>query len=466
MKNLLKIISLSLLLCMLVSVFASCGKTDDGSNNDDTANPPAGDNGGDEGSSTEPVDYVSNLKLDMTSSTLKQEVDVKLFIDGDTTHFDVPHTVSANGILKARYLAVNTPESTGKIEEWGKTASNFTKEKLSSAVSIMIESDDSNWNVDSTGSRHLVWVWYKPSADADYRNLNLELLQNGLAKPSNAGGNRYGETCMSAIAQAKVQKLHIYSGAKDPNFYYGKALEMSIKELRLNIESYNGSMVAFDAFVVSNSGDNGVYVQNYDADTDRTYGVYVYYGTSVHPDVLSMLTPGNKVHIVGTVSEFNGTYQVSGLEYNPRNADSTGNTYLIEEDCDIAYQLTDPADFVNGKVNVNVTVTDEEGNENDTTVEYAYAALATATAVEMKGLTVKSLYTTANGGDSDGSISITCEANGVTLTVRTSILQDADGKIVTEDYFRGKTIDVKGIVDYYNGYQVKVFSLKNITVYD
>ena len=53
MKNLLKIISLSLLLCMLVSVFASCGKTDEGSNNDDTANPPAGDNGGDEGGSTE-----------------------------------------------------------------------------------------------------------------------------------------------------------------------------------------------------------------------------------------------------------------------------------------------------------------------------------------------------------------------------------------------------------------------------
>lgn len=462
MKNFLKIISLAVLVCMLVSVLAACNKTDGGST-DATGdnNTPSGDTG-----TLESVDYVSNLKLDMNSNTLKQEVEVELYIDGDTTHFEVPSSISANGILKARYLAVNTPESTGKIEEWGKTASNFTKEKLKSAVSIMIESDDSNWNVDSTGARHLVWVWYKTSADADYRNLNLELLQNGLAKPSNAGGNRYGETCMAALAQAKAEKLHIYSGTKDPNFYYGKARELSLKELRLNIATYNGTMVAFDALVVSNSGDNGVYVQSYDADTDRTYGVYVYYGTNIHADVLTMLTPGNEVHIVGTVSEFNGTYQVSGLEYNPRNAEDTGNTYLISEGNRIPYTETAPADFANGKVSVNVTVTDDEGNESETTVEYDFAALATATAVEMKGLTVKSLYTTNNGGDSDGSITITCEYNGVTVSVRTNILRDDDGKIVTEDYFKGKTIDVKGIVDYYNGYQIKIFSLKNITVYD
>lgn len=465
MKNLLRLIALAVLLCLAFSVFASCGKQDDGS---DTDNDGTGstDNGNQDGGTQETVDYVANLKLDMTSSSLKQEVEVKLFIDGDTTHFDVPTSVSENGILKARYLAVNTPESTGKIEEWGKTASNFTKEKLSGAVSIIIESDDSNWNVDSTGARHLVWVWYKPAADADYRNLNLELLQNGLAKPSNAGGNRYGETCVAALAQAKAEKLHVHSNDKDPNFYYGKAQEISLKELRLNIASYSGTAVAFDATVISNSGDNGVYVQNYDLDTERYYGVYIYYGTSVHPDVLAMLMPGNVVHIVGTVSEFNGTYQVSGLEYNARKADDLGNTHLIEEGSFTSYTETDPKDFVNGKVNMTVTEMNDEGEEIESTVEYKYAELATATAVQMKGLKVKSTYTTNNGGDSDGSISITCEIDGVTVTVRTSILRDENGAIVTEDYFEGKTIDVKGIVDYFNGYQIKVFSLSSITVYD
>ena len=125
-------------------------------------------------------DYAASVKLDMGSSTLKQKVTVKTFVDGDTTHFNVPESVMTDGVFKARYLAVNTPESTGKIEEWGKKASNFTREKLSGASSIVIESDDGNWNADSTGGRFLVWVWYRNNESEEYRNLNIEILQNGL----------------------------------------------------------------------------------------------------------------------------------------------------------------------------------------------------------------------------------------------------------------------------------------------
>ena len=45
-------------------------------------------------------------------------------------------------------------------------------------------------------------------------------------------------------------------------------------------------------------------------------------------------------------------------------------------------------------------------------------------------------------------------------------LYDADGKLVTADRYMGKTIDVKGIVDYYDGaYQIKVFSANDITIH-
>ena len=136
------------------------------------------------------IDYASSVKLDMESSTLKQTVTVKTFVDGDTTHFYVPNSLVDGGVLKARYLAVNTPESTGKIEEWGKAASKFTKSKLSTAESIIIESDDDKLNADSTGGRYLVWVWYRTSATEEYRNLNIEILQNGLAIASNSANNR------------------------------------------------------------------------------------------------------------------------------------------------------------------------------------------------------------------------------------------------------------------------------------
>ena len=111
-----------------------------------------------EGGPGEHIDYAASVTLDMSSETVKQEVTVKAYVDGDTTHFHIPESVIEGGVLKARYLAVNTPESTGKIEEWGKAASNYTKEKLQSAASILIESDDSKWNLDSTGGRYLVWV--------------------------------------------------------------------------------------------------------------------------------------------------------------------------------------------------------------------------------------------------------------------------------------------------------------------
>ena len=211
----------------------------------------------------EHVDYAAELKLDMNSSTVKQEVSVHIYIDGDTTHFNVPESVMEGGILKARYLSINTPESTGRIEPWGKAASNFTKEKLKNATSIIIESDDENWNADSTGGRYLVWVWYKTADMTDYRNLNLEILQNGLAIASNSAQNRYGDICVKAIDQAKAEKLYVYSTDKDPDFHYGAAEEMTLKELRSNITSYEGTKVAFEG-VISAIYDGSFYVEEYD----------------------------------------------------------------------------------------------------------------------------------------------------------------------------------------------------------
>ena len=202
----------------------------------------------------------------MASETRKLEVTVKTFVDGDTTHFHVPESVLPTGVLKARYLAVNTPEVTGKVEEWGKKASEFTREKLSQADSIIIESDDAAWNPDSTSERYLVWVWYRPQGESRYRNLNIELLQNGLAIANSSANNRYGSVCMAAISQAKEKKLHVYSKQKDPDFYYGDALELTIRELRTNPEAYNGMKVAFKGVITMNHA-NAVYIEDYDAES-------------------------------------------------------------------------------------------------------------------------------------------------------------------------------------------------------
>ena len=57
------------------------------------------------------VDYADQLKLEMSTGTIKEEVTVKTHIDGDTVHFNVTRTAQfPDGVLKARFLGVNTPE--------------------------------------------------------------------------------------------------------------------------------------------------------------------------------------------------------------------------------------------------------------------------------------------------------------------------------------------------------------------
>ena len=463
-NRLLKLLSLLLLLAITVTAIVSCGDggkvecTDHKDSNRDGVCDTEGC--GAEVEVPEFVDYVSNLKLDMTSETKKLEVTVKLMIDGDTTHFNAPKDTFTDGTLKARYLAVNTPESTGKIEEWGKQASNFTKEKLSNAVSIIVESDDENWNVDSTGGRHLVWVWYRAAGDTEYRNLNLELLQNGFGRASNTSGNRYGSVCMAALNQAKDFALKMHSTEKDPLFYYGDVLEINLRELRLNIAEYEGTQVAFDGIVSTNSGEGGVYVEAYDSETDMYYGVYVYYENGgLHGDAISMLKPGNEVRIVGTVSEFNGTYQVSGLKYKARDKDDPGNMHLVSTGNPAVYRLTDPVKYTTEKIHVDII---EDGEEKTLTLDYAEAALGTS--VSFENLYVKSGYTTKTAA-SMGEMSLYCTADGVEIVLRTAAFSDGAGGLLDHTAFVGKTIDVKGIVDFYSdNYQIKVFDKDNITI--
>ena len=411
---------------------------------------------------TEPIDYAGQAKLDFNSTTKKVEVTVKSYIDGDTTHFYAEGFT--DGVLKARYAAVNTPESTGKLEEWGKTAAKFTRSKLESAVSIVIESDSDQWEMDSTGDRVLSWVWYKAEGMSDYRNLNLELLQEGLAWGSKASDTRYGDLAVPAIAQASALQLHVHApdDVKDPDFFYGESLEVDLKELRLNITSYSGKRVAFEG-IVAYYVNQGVYVENYDEETDMYYGIYVYYGfNSLNNKGISILDIGNKVRITGVVQyyEAGDSYQVSDLRYN-QYVPHDDDIRLIEKGFGPANVETSPIDF-HKSITVETVVNPETGETKKQL--YKYAELAMNTSISMKNLVVKSAYTTQQGNN-EGAMTLTCEANGQTIMVRTIVLRDSQGNMATEDMLVGKTIDVTGVVDCFDGeYQIKILSAGGIKV--
>lgn len=461
MKKRNNLVSMLLMLCLAFGLMTGCGRQaaeqkDENKSlpkEDLLTNTPAPTEG-----PKEFIDYASRVELNMSSNSAKTEATVKTYVDGDTTHFYVPSDIAADGVLKARYLAINTPESTGKIEEYGKKASKFTREKLSAATSIIIESDTDHWDIDSTGSRNLVWVWYKTADSEQYRNLNIEILQNGLAIANSAANNRYGSYCTAAIAQAKEQKLNIYSGQKDPDFFYGEAVELTLKELRTNPEKYNGVKVAFNA-IVTKDNNNGVYVEDYDEETGLYFGMYVYYGFNLSGPGLAAIAVGNEARIVGTVQyyEVGGTYQVAGLSYRQMKPDDPNNVQKLSEGHEPAYALTKADTFINGTVELEA---------EDEVKKFAYAQAVIHSSVSMKGLKVNSVSTTEKEDSSSyGALTLYCEADGVPVQVRTVVLTDDNGNLITADTYQGKTIDVSGIVDYFNGtYQIKVFSAKDIII--
>ncbi len=397
------------------------------------------------------TDYAAALSPDFSSETVKTEGKVRTYVDGDTTHFYVSGEGFPSGVLKARYIGINTPESTGKVEPWGKQAAKFTRERLSSAQRILIESDDGRWNTDNTGGRYLVWVWYSPDGTA-WRNLNIELLQQGLARANSSAQNRYGTTCVAAIDQAKRLKAGIWSDEKDPEFYYGDAVEVTLRELRLNAAAYEGIKVAFSGIVTVNH-NYSVYVEDLDQETGLHFGLPVYYGYNLSGGGLEILRAGNEVRIVGTVQyyEAGDVWQVSGITYRMMKPDDPGNIRLLSSGHDIPWTETPAALLAEGTYLVDL----EEETE-----EYDYAFLTQATTVAVSPLTVQSGY-----ASDSGAVTLWCLSEGTTVQLRLDGALNESGVPFTLEELRGKTVSVRGIVSRFNGeYQISVLTPDGVTI--
>jgi len=83
----------------------------------------------------------------------KEIVTLNKCVDGDTAWFNFN-----NEVIKARFLAIDTPESTNTIEAYGKEASEFTCNLLTNSNKIEIEYDENSDQKDKY-ERHLVWVF-------------------------------------------------------------------------------------------------------------------------------------------------------------------------------------------------------------------------------------------------------------------------------------------------------------------
>lgn len=382
------------------------------------------------------VDYASEFKYDASAGRKSEVVELKNTVDGDTAHFN--GTFGENGVVKARFLGIDTPESTGKVEPWGVKASKFTKERLLNATSIMVESSSKDWELDSTGDRYLLWIWYKTTEITDWRLLNLEILQAGFSKAKGAGETCYGEVLSKALSQAVKLELNLYSG-DDPDFWYGDYIPLTLSELRKNTKKYDQAKVAFEGLVTRVAGETA-YLEEYDLEDEQMYAMQVYMGFTAYP----FIQKGNRCLIVGTVSyyEVGGTWQVSGLTYMQFQPNYKYNSKLISEGHEV----------------VPTEISADDLNKKGATIM--------STNVCMNNLKVVDAYTTKQG-DSKGAMTLTCETtDNKQVTIRTSVIyKDFEtSTLLTEADMLNKIINVNGIVDKYDqDYQIHIFTMNDFT---
>lgn len=262
---------------------------------------------------------------------------VERYTDGDTTQF----RLAQGDVVSIRYYQIDTPESTGGVEKWGKAAANFVKKQLSvSGTEIVLEATADKAEKDSYGTRYLGYVWYK-HPDGQFKNLNLEIVENGFSDNTGLNTSKYPYYSYFEKAQSFARKiqLRIYSELDDPLFTEDP-MDITLKEFsaferefvpgdekkgnkEANLDLYNpesesGGKVRIEACLtslyVSNSDTHTYTASAYDAQTGETYtlNVYTMYGNAS----ASELKVGHLYTIIGDIQLYYGKFQLSGIKYS------------------------------------------------------------------------------------------------------------------------------------------------------
>ncbi len=107
-------------------------------------------------------------------------------VDGDTAKFNYPQFIYdaiPNFSYSTRFLNMDTEETYGDPEEWGKPGSVYTCDLLNSAESIVLQTDPNDDLIDNEDYRRLLaWIWIKLPGEEEYFLLNYMVVIQGLAQ--------------------------------------------------------------------------------------------------------------------------------------------------------------------------------------------------------------------------------------------------------------------------------------------
>ena len=287
-------------------------------------------------------------------------VTLRTCTDGDTANFNQDDYLDDFGglaTIKTRFLGVNTPESTAKVEPWGKKASLFTKHVLEEAQAdadkkstatkkiynialINHPSPTSFETKDSSGGRWLAFIWYRPTSESDWRLLNLELVEQGFSRNQLfvddpvCNYRPYFEAAEDKNAECKYR---VYGEVDEGYDYEEKTYEYSLWKIINDFENIgitdsgsSGVVLCISALVVGIQGDN-MFLRDLVLDKEqvekndnRLAGLYCYAG--FNSSVCSILQKASErygmdgtgvgviVRFFCRATKYNGNVQLSDLK--------------------------------------------------------------------------------------------------------------------------------------------------------
>ena len=162
----------------------------------------------------------------------KEEVKLDKCVDGDTAWF-----IYNNKSSKFRFLAIDTPESTNKVEKFGHDASKYTCDMLTKAKKIEIEFD-SNSNKKDKYNRYLAWIF------VDDKLLQKEIIKKGYAEVKYIYGDyKYLNELKKEENVAKKNKVGIYSDYENDSIYISIILVVIVILLLIFSRSYRKKFI-------------------------------------------------------------------------------------------------------------------------------------------------------------------------------------------------------------------------------
>ena len=148
--------------------------------------------------------FILFISLINVNALERMEVTLSKCVDGDTAWF-----ILDGEEIKARFLAIDTPESTNKIEPFGQEASNYTCQLLTGADKIEIEYDSNSDKLDNY-DRHLVWVF------VDDELLQNLIIKKGLGKVAYLYDDyKYTSILQASELIAKTNKIGMWQETND-----------------------------------------------------------------------------------------------------------------------------------------------------------------------------------------------------------------------------------------------------------